>query len=592
MPFGAKFEDGATRFRLWAPSARRVDLVLHPGLDAESQLTMRALDGGWFERTEVPVGHGTQYQFLIDGQHSVPDPASRSNPEGVHRASEVVDARRFHWRDTTWAGRPWHEAVLYELHVGAFTRQGTFRAVEARLSDLAKLGVTAIELMPVATFSGRRGWGYDGVLPFAPMPSYGKPEDLKELIQLAHGFGLMVILDVVYNHFGPDGNYLPRYAAPFFSPEISTPWGGAINFGGEHSRTVRDYFLANALYWLEEYNVDGLRLDAVHAIHDASDPHLIEELADTVAAGPGKARHIHLILENEKNQVRFLKRGRRAGTQSPAGAVSLSQWNDDFHHEMHVLLTGEHDGYYAKFAQRTIDLLARTLTRGFAFPDVEEALPDAGLFINFLQSHDQVGNRAFGERISDLAKPEALRAAYAVLLLAPFPVMFFMGEEFAAREPFLYFCNYTGDLSEAVLEGRKREFAFDGGQGGEELPDPGRLPTFKRSRLRWSDRNRRPHADWMLTIRTLLKLRARYIVPEIPRMDLTKASARTFAPASLEVSWPLKDGRRLQLLANLGREPARVSASLPRDPLYATHPSGHERSGLLAPWEVFWSLER
>jgi malto-oligosyltrehalose trehalohydrolase len=410
----------------------------------------------------------------------------------------------------------------------------------------------------------------------------------------------MIILDVVYNHFGPDGNYIPRYAAPFLSAEIATPWGGAINFSGEHSRTVRDYFLANALYWLEEYNVDGLRLDAVHAIHDASDPHFVEELSAAVAAGPGKARHIHLILENEKNQVRFLKRARPA-PPGAAGAVSLSQWNDDFHHEMHVLLTGEHDGYYAKFSQRTIELLARTLTRGFAFPDVEGTLLDVRSFINFLQTHDQVGNRAFGERISDLAKPEALRAAYAVLLLAPFPVMLFMGEEFAAREPFLYFCNYNGDLGAAVLEGRKKEFARfetfnsapgNSAQGDEELPDPGRLSSFKRSRLRWSDRNRRPHADWMLMMRTLLKLRARYIVPEIPRLDLSKASARTFAPATLEVSWPLKDGRRLQLLANLGREPVRVSVPLPREPLYATHPAGGNRSGLLSPWEVFWSLER
>src|SRR5579863_9157148 len=360
MPFGAECrEDGSVRFRLWAPAARQVDLCL-AGTCAQIPLERR--DDGWFELITNVARPGTQYHFRINGEQEVPDPASRFQPHDVHGPSEVVQPDAFDWRDNAWRGRRWEEAVIYELHVGSFSSAGTFSAVRERLDYLADLGITAVELMPIADFPGRRNWGYDGVLLYAPDSCYGRPEDLKRLVQAAHERGLVVFLDVVYNHFGPDGNYLSVYSPQFFTNRHHTPWGDAINFDGPESRVVRDFFIHNALYWLEEYHLDGLRLDAVHAIADDSRPDIITELAEVVRQRINGERVVHLMLENADNATRYLGRDHE-------GRVTLydAQWNDDIHHALHVLITGEHDGYYSDYAHEPLRHLCRCLSEGFAY---------------------------------------------------------------------------------------------------------------------------------------------------------------------------------------------------------------------------------
>jgi malto-oligosyltrehalose trehalohydrolase len=602
MPFGAAVsEDGATRFRLWAPAASRVDLALATGA-ARAALPLAALDGGWFEAVVPDAPHGTRYAFRIGGERSVPDPASRCNPDDVHAPSMVVDPLAFDWHDDGWRGRPWHEAVLYELHVGTFTRDGTFGAAIERLDHLADLGITAIELMPVADFPGARNWGYDGVLPFAPDASYGRPEDLKALVQAAHARGLMVLLDVVYNHFGPEGNYLHLYAPQFFNPRHRTPWGAAINFDGPGARTVRDFFVHNALYWLEEYHFDGLRLDAVHAVADDSQPDIVAELATRVRAGPGRDRHVHLVLENEANQARYLGRD-----ESRAPLFATAQWNDDLHHAFHVLLTGERDGYYADYAERPLWHLGRTLAEGFAYQGEISAyranrprgepsvhLP-ATAFVSFLQTHDQVGNRALGERLGALAAPKALAAATACLLLAPSPPMLFMGEEFAASAPFLFFCDFGPDLAAAVTRGRREEFArferFRDPAALGEIPDPNDPATFTRSKLDWRETALGAHRERLALCRELLALRRAHVVPRLA--GLAPSGAFTCVePGALAVHWTLGDGARLHLAANFADAPA--SLPLPAGTvLYASDPlpAGVLTGNVLAPWSVIVTLE-
>src|SRR4030065_701472 len=427
MEFGAMPVTGGVRFRLWAPEAPVLALVLQ-GAQGERILPMMRTHNDWFDIVARDADPGCRYGFQLGDGLRVPDPASRYQPEDVHGLSEVIDPHAYQWQDEAWRGRPGAEAVIYERHVGTFTPQGTFGAALEKLDHLAGLGVTAIELMPVADFPGRRNWGYDGVLPFAPDASYGRPEDLKALVDAAHARGLMVLLDVVYNHFGPEGNYLHRYAPQFFSERHRTPWGAAINFDGAGSRTVRDFFIHNALYWLEEYHFDGLRLDAVHAISDDARPDILEELATAVHAGPGRERHVHLVIENEHHAAHYLQRD---GAGRPRHYVA--QWNDDVHHALHVIVTGEREGYYADYADAPLRHLRRCLTEGVAHQgepspyrhgevrgESTRGLP-AAAFVGFLQNHDQVGNRAFGERLTLLAKPGALRAATALLTVAPHP---------------------------------------------------------------------------------------------------------------------------------------------------------------------------
>jgi len=594
MPFGAAVEGGATRFRLWAPTAPEVKLCLERNGRREF-LPLEKLEGGWWQRVEAGVDAGCRYGYALGDGLVVPDPASRCNPDDVHGLSMVVNPAAYPWHDGGWRGRPWHEAVVYELHLGAFTPQGTFRAAQEKLDYLAGLGVTAVELMPIADFPGRRNWGYDGVLPFAPDAAYGAPDDLKALVDAAHGKGLMVLLDVVYNHFGPEGNYLHRYAEDFFTPRHHTPWGAAINYDGPGSDTVRDFFVHNALYWLEEFHFDGLRLDAVHAILDDSRPDILQQLAAAVAAGPGKERPIHLVLENDHNAAHYLGAGSYA-----------AQWNDDFHHGAHILLTGEKDGYYADYADRPAAHLGRCLAEGFAWQGESSPYRDGEqrgepsthlrptAFVNFLQNHDQVGNRAFGERLSALASQEALEAATAILLLAPGVPLLFMGEEFGAATPFPFFCDFGPDLARAVTEGRRREFArfarFSDEAARERIPDPGSETTFLASKLDWTCLDQPRHREWLDFHRRLLALRRREIVPRLAGMDSHGAEYRLWGDTALEVRWRLGDGSRLTLQGNLGPSPVETD-KLPAGSLLFTCPPGPP-SATLPPWSARWFLEK
>jgi maltooligosyltrehalose trehalohydrolase len=597
MPFGAAPGPEGVRFRLWAPGAGRVELELGDTTYPPS-LPMLAAGEGWFELVTHQAGPGTRYRYRIDGELAVPDPASRFNPGDVHGASAVVEPRAFDWSDGDWTGRPWHEAVIYELHVGTFSPAGTFRGVRERLDYLVALGVTAIELMPLADFPGARNWGYDGVLAFAPDASYGTPDELKALVAAAHARGLMILIDVVYNHFGPEGNYLPRVAPPFFTDRHPTKWGASLNFDGPDSRVVRDFFLHNALYWLEEFHADGLRLDAVHAIVDDSRPDFLTELARAVHEGPGRDRHVHLVLENDRNEAcRLARDAKRNPLQFTA------QWNDDFHHVVHRLATDEASGYYADYARDPLHFLGRCLAEGFAYQGdasgyrngARRGEPSAALppeaFVNFLQNHDQVGNRAFGDRLNALAPAGALRGALAILLLAPSPPLLFMGEEFGAATPFLFFCDFGSELAAAVRAGRRAEFAgfppFDDEATAQSIPDPGAAATAARSVLDWNSIAQDPHASWLAFYCALLALRMTRIVPLIPHIIPGAARHRMFGERALEVRWLLVDARALVLHADL---PAAVQPAPLRPPPGAEYLWESHRA---APqdWAVRWTLE-
>ncbi|MCC7410903.1 MAG: malto-oligosyltrehalose trehalohydrolase [Gammaproteobacteria bacterium] len=597
MPFGAAVDANGTRFRIWAPTARTLALCTHHD-DGPVQHPLAPGGDGWYQTFVPGIGAGTRYSYLVDGQLRVPDPASRRQCEDVHGPSEIVDPRAFDWRDGDWRGRPWAQAVVYELHVGSFTAAGDFAGVETRLAHLAALGVTAVELMPVADFPGTRIWGYDGVLPYAPDASYGRPDDLKRLVQSAHAHGLMVLLDVVYNHFGPDGNYLHAYAQSFFDETRHTPWGAAIDFS---RRPVREFFIHNALYWLEEYHFDGLRLDAVHAIADDTDPDILDELAAAVAAGPGADRHVHLVLENDANEARYLRApadGRRPGY--------VAQWNDDIHHALHVLVTGERYGYYADYADAPVRHLGRCLAEGFAWQgepspyrhgavrgEPSTDLPPAA-FVGFLQNHDQIGNRAFGERITRLAAPEAVAVATAVLLLAPQPPLLFMGQEWGCTQLFPFFCDFGPELARAVTEGRRREFErfpeFADARARERIPDPNAAQTFAAAVLDWDLRERPPHAGWLEFHRELLALRRHTLMPHLDT-GIERVSVRTGAHTVLDVDWRFADGSTLALIANLGAHTSVSAANAGGRVLYAYRLPADWHGGTLAPWSLAW-LER
>ncbi len=590
MPFGAELRDDGVAFRLWAPSRERAAVVVD---GAEHVLEPRA--GGWFERTLRHARAGSRYAFAFPGFGvHVPDPASRFQPGGAHAASEVIDPRSYAWRETAWLGRPWHETVLYELHVGTFTPQGSYAAAAERLGDLAALGVTAVELMPLGQPAGTRNWGYDGVLPFAPQHAYGTPDELKAFVDAAHALGLSVFLDVVYNHFGPEGNYLHAFAGEFFTDRHHTPWGAALNVDGEHAATVREYFVQNALYWIREYRIDGLRLDAVHEIRDDSRRPFLDELAARVRAAAEPGRHVHLVLENDANEARRL-------------ALYDAQWNDDAHHALHVLLAHETDGYYRDFAAEPARLLGRALAEGFAYQGEPSAHrggaprgePSATLastaFVDFLQNHDQIGNRALGERITALAPDDAVRAATAVLLLAPAIPLLFMGEEWAASTPFLFFSDFGAELGRAVTEGRRREFAawaaFSDPAARERIPDPQDPATMRASVLRWNEREQPPHAAMLAFHAELLALRAELILPRLAH-GAHGDGFEVLGPAALRVSWRFGDGSRLGLVANLGPEPATVSYAVAGVRVFALGDvPAHAGAAVLAPWSVAWFLE-
>jgi maltooligosyltrehalose trehalohydrolase len=582
LRFGPQITPEGITFRLWAPAAKRVDILLdrsHP---------MQARPDGWYEAAIPNARAGARYQYRIDGELVVPDPASHFQPQDVFGPSEVIDHTQYQWR-ANWRGRAWPEAAVLELHVGTFTSAGTFRGVIDKLDHVRETGLTAIELMPIADFAGRWNWGYDGVLLYAPDSAYGRPDDLKRLIDEAHLRGLMVLLDVVYNHFGPEGNYLGRYAPSFFAA-AHTPWGSAIDY---RVPQVRSFAIANALHWLQHYRFDGLRLDAVHAIVEPGEPSLLHELSRAVGEFAVKSgRAIHLILENDDNQAAWLD----PETASPSGNYR-AQWNDDYHHAWHVLLTGERSGYYGDYADAPHLHLARALSSGFAYQGEPSAhrggrgrgessasLPPTA-FVNFLQNHDQIGNRPFGDRLSVQTDRAALEAALAISLLSPMPPLLFMGEEWGSTTPFPFFCDFHGSLAEAVRSGRRAEFKAAYEQVGAEIPDPLADQTFEMAKLDWHERaapNARARLD---LVRRLLMTRQTEIVPRL-------AGARFDAPAVryndgvLCARWRLADAAELQLLANLRGAPAPRPATVAAGRVIW----GGTPAEMLTPWSVFWSI--
>ena len=582
--FGARPGRDSTSFRLWAPAARRVDLVLEKKPSA-----MRRGDDGWFSLDVAGVGAGARYKFRIDDEIDVPDPASAFQPEDVFGPSEVIDHEGFQWRGMGWQGRPWAETVLIESHVGTFTQEGTYRAMIDRLDHLVQSGITALELMPLADFAGKRGWGYDGVLWYAPDGAYGRPEDLKTLIDEAHLRGLMVFLDVVYNHFGPEGNFLGRYAPEFFT-DAQTPWGSAIDY---RNPEVRAFAIENALAWLRDYRFDGLRLDAAnHIMSEPGLPSLLHDLS--IAAGrlaTATGRHIHLVLENGDNRASLLD-----AAQEPPRGKYRAQWNDDYHHAWHVLFTREAQGYYGDYQRSPRGDLARMLSSGFAYQGEISAFwgnkprgePSGKLqpstFVNFLQNHDQIGNRPFGDRLESLASAEQIEAALAVTLLAPGIPMLFMGEEWGSKVPFPFFCDFEGDLADGVRNGRKQEYKWAYDRYGDEVPDPLDVTTFQSAILDWQTRDTKVGAKRLALVRQLLAIRRREIVPRLPGAAFGEAHAGN--DGLLTASWQMGDGDRLRLTANLSAsEIAHHPTQTTGTPIW-----GGKAGDRLPPWSVIWRI--
>jgi maltooligosyltrehalose trehalohydrolase len=579
--FGPKLAKDGVHFRLWAPAAKRVDLLLE-----KPQALMRG-DDGWFSTDLAGAKAGTRYKFRIDDEIDVPDPASAFQPEDVFGPSEVIDHSAYPWRATDWRGRPWEEAVIVETHVGAFTEDGSYRGMIEKLDHLAQTGITALELMPLADFAGKRNWGYDGVLWYAPDSAYGRPDDLKALIDEAHLRGLMVFLDVVYNHFGPEGNYLGRYAPGFFM-EAQTPWGSAIDY---RVPQVRAFAIENALYWLREYRFDGLRLDAVNSIVEPGGLDLLRDISAAsgrLAAETG--RHIHLVLENGDNRASILD-----ATQDPPRGKYRAQWNDDYHHAWRVLMTGEKQGYYGDYQRSPLDDIARTLASGFVYQGELSAFrggprgePSGKLspmaFINFLQNHDQVGNRPLGDRLEGNANVAAIEAALAVLLLAPAIPMLFMGEEWGTKTPFPFFCDFAGELANAVRTGRRGEYAWAYAEFGDEVPDALVESTFQSARLDWNERREPPAKRRLTLVRELLAIRQREIVPRLAGAAFGEAKA--IDGGLLTAHWRMADGATLSLLANLSDRIIFHASDGSRGTLLW----GSELSDSVPPWSVHWRV--
>jgi malto-oligosyltrehalose trehalohydrolase len=580
--FGTRLTVEGATFRLWAPAAKRVDLLL------DRPHALRRSEGGWFSVEIAGLKAGARYKFRIDGEIDVPDPASAFQPDDVSGPSEVIDHSSYPWRANDWCGRPWHETVLIETHVGTFTPEGTYRAMVERLDHLVTTGITALELMPLADFAGRRNWGYDGVLWYAPDSAYGSPADLKLLIDEAHLRGLMVFLDVVYNHFGPEGNYLGRYAPEFFT-EAQTPWGRSIDY---QVPEVRAFAIENALYWLREYRFDGLRLDAVNTIAEPGGLAMLHELsraAGNLAAATG--RHIHLVLENGDNRAGVLDAG-----QDPPRGKYRAQWNDDYHHAWHVLLTGETEGYYGDYTTSPLRDIARALASGFVFQGEAFAFlggrrrgePSGKLaptaFVNFLQNHDQIGNRALGDRLESIARTSAIEAALAVTLLAPAIPMLFMGEEWGSKAPFPFFCDFKGDLAEAVRKGRRGEYAWAYAKHGDEVPDPLAPSTSESAVLDWEARHEAPGCTRLALVRDLLAIRRREIMPRLAGAAFGEAHAAD--NGLLTASWRMGDGATLRLLANLSNS----ATCRPQTETKGTPIWGGEIGKAIPPWSVFWRV--
>lgn len=543
------------RFRLWAPDQTDVRVHIH---DLGRAVSMEAKPRGWFEATVPEAMPGMLYSFELPNGHCVPDPASRFLPQDVAGPSEIVDPLDFEWNDRGWVGRPWEQTIFYELHIGTFTTEGTFRAAVDKLDYLVELGINTIQLLPVADFAGRWNWGYDGASLFAPDSSYGRPEDMKAFINAAHGKGLSVFLDVVYNHFGPKGNHLGSYT-PLTKSDVHTPWGEALNYDGDDAGMIRELVFANVRYWLEEYHLDGLRFDASNEIHDDGPRHLLMELAEQARAATD-GRHLHLVLENSANQVNWLK---RRETGSPW--LYDAQWSDDIHHAMHAVMTGDPGSYYTDYLGR-VDLVARALAEGTAWQGeymehkkTHKGEPSAFLpataFVAFMQNHDQVGNRPWGQRISSQLPEEALRMWSAITLLSPQIPLLFMGEEWNAGTPFLFFSDVGDDLAQAIRDSRREELIDYAEARENNLPDPMSAEVFEASKLDWSEQEQPRHRSMLDHYRKLLALRHEVIIPRLHGMGGDSGRYEVLSDRLVRVAWTLGDGSTLELIANLGAEP-------------------------------------
>ncbi len=595
MPFGAEVQpDGRVRFRLFAPKANEVKIAIE---GQREPLAMDSVGEGWHELVTDQASAGTLYRFVLPDGTQVADPASRFQPQDVNGPSEVIAPGSYIWKDADWGGVAWKDAIIYELHLGAFTPEGTFRAAIEKLDHLVSLGVTVIEIMPIADFSGKRGWGYDGVLLYAPDSAYGRPEDLKALIEAAHARGIAVMLDVVYNHFGPEGNMLPSYFPNIFTERHKTSWGAAVNYDGEQSEIVRELVIHNALYWIEEYHFDGLRLDAVHAIIDESPKHVLTELAERVRALE-TPYPVHLVLENEKNEASRLTRDADGNPEH-----FTAQWNDDVHHVLHTAATHEDAGYYADYEGDT-QLLGRALAEGFAYqgqsmactgkPRGEQCahLPPTA-FIAFIQNHDQIGNRAYGERISEISNPDALKALVATYLLLPQIPMIFMGEEWTSGQPFPYFCDFHGELADKVREGRRNEFKsfpeFQDPEKRDSIPDPLAEETFLSAKLDWDKIGEPQNTECLSRHRNLIQIRRESIVPLLGSITGNAGTFEVLGPGAVLVKWKVTDGRELRLYANLCD---RAREGFPEtEGRILWHQGPQPEGNKYGPWTVRWTLK-
>lgn len=542
--WGPALVAGGTRFRLWAPGQSEVKLRLsgdHP---------MTRSEDGWFD---VFIDHqpfGEAYGFVLEDGRVVADPAARRQLTDVHGLSVLTNPEGYRWVNTDWRGRPWHDTIVHEIHIGAFTPEGTFAAAAEKLEHLAEIGITAVELMPLAHFPGLRGWGYDGVLHYAPHNAYGSPDDLKAFVDRAHGLGMMVFLDVVYNHFGPEGNYLGLYAPEFFRHGKKNDWGDQIDFSRQ---AVRRYFIDNAVFWLKEYHLDGLRLDAVDAIKDDTKPHILEEISSAVDHGFSD-RQVHLMIENPPN-----------GTDLLTEKLFIADWNDGFHHVVRRIATGEQTGIFEKFAPQPFDKLRKIMAEGYLEPGEpivgtelppSEVLPPTA-FIHFLQNHDQVGNRAMGDRLHMTADDETYRALTAMLLLSPQVPLLFMGDSYRDDRPFHFFSDYTGDLAQSIRDNRPPQAenfgGYPEGKSEADIPDPNAETTFSGSKLDWAKAEETQGKEWSALMQQLIDIRREKIIPHLPKAGGYSGRVIPSPEECVFVDWTIGDVV-LQLRLNLSAE--------------------------------------
>lgn len=567
--WGAEYiSDDVVRFRVWAEGQKALTLRLE-----DNDISMAAIGEGWFQIDLPGIMPGAEYQFVLQNGMTVPDPASRAQKGDVNGPSVVIDHRRYTHANHGWKGRPWEETVIYELHIATFTPEGTFLAAIEKLPYLAELGITQLEVMPVSQFGGSRGWGYDGVLLYAPHSAYGTPEDFHAFIDAAHGLGLSVVLDIVLNHFGPEGNYLPLLAPAFFDADRTTPWGNGIAY---ELAPVRQYISDAPLYWLTEYHLDGLRFDAIDQIKDTSAQHILQEIAGRIREAIPD-RHIHLTTEDSRNVIFLHPRDAQGNTP-----LFTAEWNDDFHNAAHVFATGETHAYYQDFAYEPEKKFARALTEGFVYQGEVSLQTGASrgvechdqppqFFVDFIQNHDQTGNRAQGDRLITLAGAEKTRVLMAALLLSPHIPLLFMGEEFGETHPFLFFTDFHGELAKAVREGRAKEFSGHAGHD-ETVPDPNDLNTFLRSRLDWDKVSQEEGKSWLRFTKNLLALRHRHVVPLLRRGGSVKGSVLETALGMVAVQWQSPQGT-LSLALNIGKKPVALPA-LPGETLFAWPKTG------------------